>query len=326
MLLYTSRDVRPAEGRDAAGPGAAGQPGPAVRGRPAAVDRRGPDPAAAAAVPHLRPERRPGHGAARRRHRRADRAVRPGRDASRRSPDEQVTVVVGAPGRVRAVGRPARMSPRRSPAVRFALSGSAPLPPTWSTAFAGSGVDLFEGYGLTEAAPVVTVNLVPAESGRLGRAEAGSVGRPVPGVEVRLLRRRRRRGARSATWATWWSAAPTCSPATGRTARAARTRTAGSPPATWRWPTTTATCTWSGRRSDLVLVNGFNVYPAEVEAVFAKLPGVAEVAVLGVPDERTGSGLIVRLRGRRARRGARPGRAARAGRRARWPGSSCRGS
>jgi long-chain acyl-CoA synthetase len=39
-----------------------------------------------------------------------------------------------------------------------------------------------------------------------------------------------------------------------------------------------------GRRWDLVLVHGFNVYPAEVEAVLARLPGVREVAVLGLPD------------------------------------------
>ncbi|HET9016229.1 MAG TPA: hypothetical protein VFN57_11570, partial [Thermomicrobiaceae bacterium] len=43
-----------------------------------------------------------------------------------------------------------------------------------------------------------------------------------------------------------------------------------------------------GRTSELVIVNGFNVYPAEVEAVLAAQPGVAEVAVVGVPDARTG--------------------------------------
>jgi long-chain acyl-CoA synthetase len=37
-----------------------------------------------------------------------------------------------------------------------------------------------------------------------------------------------------------------------------------------------------------VIVNGFNVYPAEVEAVLAALPGVGEVAVTGVPDPHTG--------------------------------------
>jgi len=43
-----------------------------------------------------------------------------------------------------------------------------------------------------------------------------------------------------------------------------------------------------GRSSELVIVNGFNVYPAEVEAVLAAEHGVAEVAVVGVPDPRTG--------------------------------------
>ncbi|MBC8092863.1 MAG: AMP-binding protein, partial [Pseudonocardia sp.] len=42
------------------------------------------------------------------------------------------------------------------------------------------------------------------------------------------------------------------------------------------------------RSSDLVIVNGFNVYPREVERVLAELDGVAEAAVVGVPDDRTG--------------------------------------
>jgi long-chain acyl-CoA synthetase len=43
-----------------------------------------------------------------------------------------------------------------------------------------------------------------------------------------------------------------------------------------------------GRSSELVIVNGFNVYPAEVEAVLAAEPGVAEVAVVGVAGPDTG--------------------------------------
>jgi long-chain acyl-CoA synthetase len=42
------------------------------------------------------------------------------------------------------------------------------------------------------------------------------------------------------------------------------------------------------RKKDMVLVSGFNVYPNEVEDVVAKLPGVLECAVVGVPDEKTG--------------------------------------
>jgi long-chain acyl-CoA synthetase len=42
------------------------------------------------------------------------------------------------------------------------------------------------------------------------------------------------------------------------------------------------------RKKDMILVSGFNVYPNEVEEVIAQLPEVAEVGVIGVPDERTG--------------------------------------
>jgi long-chain acyl-CoA synthetase len=42
------------------------------------------------------------------------------------------------------------------------------------------------------------------------------------------------------------------------------------------------------RKKDMVLVSGFNVYPNEVEDVVMQMPGVAECAVVGVPDEKTG--------------------------------------
>ena len=76
----------------------------------------------------------------------------------------------------------------------------------------------------------------------------GSIGRPLPGVEVRTARRRR--GARSTTTtrAASSSGARTCSPGTGRTARAARTTTAGSAPATSRSPTSAAA---AARRAQL---------------------------------------------------------------------------
>ncbi len=42
------------------------------------------------------------------------------------------------------------------------------------------------------------------------------------------------------------------------------------------------------RKKDMIIVSGFNVYPNEVEAAATSLPGVAECACIGVPDERTG--------------------------------------
>jgi len=47
------------------------------------------------------------------------------------------------------------------------------------------------------------------------------------------------------------------------------------------------------RKKDMVLVSGFNVYPNEIEAVVAMLPGVLENAVIGVPDEKTGEAVKV---------------------------------
>ncbi|WP_337245830.1 long-chain fatty acid--CoA ligase [Luteimonas sp. gir] len=42
------------------------------------------------------------------------------------------------------------------------------------------------------------------------------------------------------------------------------------------------------RKKDMILVSGFNVYPNEIEDVIAMMPGVLEVAAIGVPDERSG--------------------------------------
>ena len=63
--------------------------------------------------------------------------------------------------------------------LRVAVSGGAPLEPEVSRTLIGLGLPLVEGYGLTEAAPVVAAN-------RLDDNWPGSVGRPLPGVEVKL--------------------------------------------------------------------------------------------------------------------------------------------
>ena len=66
--------------------------------------------------------------------------------------------------------------------VRLCVSGAAPLPPTIVASMRERfGVDVHDGYGLTEASPVVTTSAVSA------RPRAGSVGPPLPGIEVRLV-------------------------------------------------------------------------------------------------------------------------------------------
>lgn len=195
----------------------------------------------------------------------------------------RASVVVGAPEEFRRWADQPEFAAGFA-SVRLALSGSAPLATELVGRYAELGVGLYEGYGLTEAAPVVTLSLVadPAGAGWLP-PKPGSVGRPLPGVDVRLVELDGElaepgdlgylevRGPNLFTG--YWPDG-----------------TDGPGPDGWFATGDLAVADDDGdyylvgRRSDLVLVNGFNVYPAEVEAVLSRLPGVREVAVLGLPD------------------------------------------
>jgi long-chain acyl-CoA synthetase len=196
---------------------------------------------------------------------------------------ERVTAVLGVPGQFAAwLAHPGMRAGFAN--VRFGMSGSATLPRAVVAGFAEVGIPLYDGYGLTEAAPVVAVNALGAgQDGPL----AGSVGLPLPGVEVELRDsdgevvdegdpgRLFVRGAN--LFSGYWPDG------------------SGGPDRDGWYGTNDIACSdpdgqlhLVGRSTDLVIVNGFNVYPAEVEKVLAAEPDVAEVAVVGVPDERTG--------------------------------------
>lgn len=201
---------------------------------------------------------------------------------------EQVTAVPGAPPMYQAwlaaadaAGSDAGLR-RAFAAVRIASSGAAPLPEeTWTAMRDRAAVRVWEGYGLTEACPVVASTLAT------GRSKPACIGGPVPGVEVAL------RGAAGDVE----EEGPGELFVRGANLFAGFWPDGADGPDDDGWLATGDLAYRDGdgdlhlvdRRSDLVLVSGFNVYPAEVERVLDAHPAVAESAVIGLPDARTGA-------------------------------------
>ena len=188
--------------------------------------------------------------------------------------------------------------------VRTLVSGAAPLAPAVFSTFADiAGQPVWEGYGMTEASPVVSSTMV----GR--RPKPGCVGAPLPGVEIRFVDESGEesdeddpgeilvRGAN--LFSGYWPDGADGPDAEGWYA----TGDVG-------YLDSDGDLHLVDRRRDLILVSGFNVYPFEIETVISALPEVAEVAVIGVPNESTGETVkayVVPLPGHRAH--ARAGRA-----------------
>jgi long-chain acyl-CoA synthetase len=218
--------------------------------------------------------------------------------------EERVSVVTAVPPMYAALAtRPGLADAFRG--VRLAISGAAPLGAEAAQRFhEASGHRLFEGYGLTETAPVVSTALASPTP------KDGSVGRPVPGLELKLVDRS---GAVVAQVTSDGlvgvspddfdddaGGVPGTDP--GEIVVRGPNLFSGywpdgvdGPDADGWWATgDVAYADADGdlflvdRLGDLIIVNGFNVYPLEVELVLAAHPGVSEVAVVGVRDEHTG--------------------------------------
>jgi len=168
--------------------------------------------------------------------------------------------------------------------LRLCISGGAPLPAEILKEFnERMPVPLIEGYGLSEASPVVTLNPID------GSGQAGSIGLPISNVEVsvqsddgKIL-------------------------GVGETGEIC-VRGANVMQGYWNQPEETAKSIRDGwlltgdighrnadgyffitdRKKDMLLVNGINVYPREIEEIIYQFPGVKEAAVIGVPDARRG--------------------------------------
>jgi long-chain acyl-CoA synthetase len=168
--------------------------------------------------------------------------------------------------------------------VRLALSGASRLPPEVHERMRERfGLEIAEGYGLTEASPVVT-----SSSGIPTRA--GSIGKVVPTVEVRLVDGEGDDVLEGDAGEIWVRGKNVFAGYLDDPEATAAVLT----PDGWLRTGDIAVTDADGylyivdRAKDLIIVSGFNVYPAEVEEVLRGHPSVAEVAVAGVPHPHSG--------------------------------------
>lgn len=185
---------------------------------------------------------------------------------------KRATVMMGVPTfYTRLLANPA-FTRESASNIRVFISGSAPLLPTTFVEFEQrTGQRILERYGMSEAV-IITSN--PLEGDRI----AGSVGYPLPGVELRI--------------------------GGGQETGVIEIRGPSVFGAYWRMPEKTreeftadgyfitgdvgrrdpdGRVYISGRAKDLIISGGYNVYPKEIELVLDELPGVTESAVIGLP-------------------------------------------
>ncbi|MGI8711151.1 MAG: AMP-binding protein [Acidimicrobiales bacterium] len=198
--------------------------------------------------------------------------------------EHRVTVLAGAPQMWTAWAAMPGLAADTFSTVKVATSGAARLDPAVATTIRDRfGVEIGEGYGLTEASPVVTSSF-----GLPWRP--GSVGAPVDGVEIRLVDTDGEDVLVGDPGEIWVKGANVFQ---GYWNDLEATRAAVDQDG-WLHTGDIALVDDDGflflvdRAKDLIIVSGFNVFPAEVEEILLELDGVAECAVVGVPHPHTG--------------------------------------
>lgn len=198
---------------------------------------------------------------------------------------EKVSILFGVPTTFEMLRDDAAFATTDLSSVRFALCGGAPTPLGLIHDYARRGVVFRQGFGLTEVGPNC-FSLPPEDAVR----KAGTVGFPVMHCEARVVDAEGRDVPPGATGELWLRGPHVCA-------------------GYWNDPRATAAALheggwWAtgdlfqvdadgyyrvvGRKKEMFISGGENVYPAEVEQAILLFPGVKECAVVGVPDAKWG--------------------------------------
>ena len=169
--------------------------------------------------------------------------------------------------------------------LRLCVSGSAPLAADLWQALHASGLNVLERYGMTET-------LLTVSNPLHGERRPGSVGLPLPGAQIELDRADDEGVGELLVRAPslcrgYWGRTDPLTDAAGWFATGDLASVADDGYVTIR-----------GRRTELIITGGHNVYPAEVESVLARHVSVAEVAVVGVPSAEWGETVVAFVVGR----------------------------
>jgi fatty-acyl-CoA synthase len=186
----------------------------------------------------------------------------------------QITSLMGVPANYLFMSQEPRFADADLSSLRLVVVGGAPMPVALLDVWAARGVEIVQGYGLTEAAP--NVLCLPPED---ARRKAGYAGKPYPYVACDLSAEGELLVRGPNVFPGYWRNDEA-------TAEAFRDG----------WLLTgdmaerddEGNYRIQGRLKDMVVSGGENVYPAEIEAVLHEHPAVADAAVVGVADEKWG--------------------------------------
>ncbi|MFS1516049.1 long-chain-fatty-acid--CoA ligase [Bacillus sp. SCS-151] len=172
--------------------------------------------------------------------------------------------------------------------LEWVASGSAPLPVALLHAFKQKfGADILEGYGLSEAAPVVAAHQ------RDSVIKPGSVGIPIPGVEVKIVNNDESELATGQV-GELIVRGDNITPGYYQNEIETKQVLKGS----WLYTGDMAYMDTDGylfivdRKKDLIIRGGFNIYPRDVEELLAKHEAVAESSVVGIPNDQMGEEVV----------------------------------